>query len=117
MKKTLILLFILTIILSGCVKYEASTIKVEVQYPNESPKSEDFYLTEEETEKVLEIINKSKWEKGYVKSVYQYVFVLSDDIKLNYVYEENLLQDLKNDRHTYLTEEDLIYINSLLGYE
>ena len=117
MKKTLILSFILTIILCGCVKYEASTIKVEVQYPNESPKSEDFYLTEEETEKVLEILNNSEWEKGRTKTEYQYLFELTDDLYLYYVYESGLINDPINERHTYLADEDQIYINSLLGYE
>lgn len=88
----------------------SSTIDVQKPYRDESITR----LADEETERILAILNCDDWLSGITKTSYDYVFALSDR-KLRYVSEYGLFNDPKSSRHLFVTEEQRTYINSLLA--
>lgn len=54
------------------------------------------------------------WESGYMLSSYDFTFELESGVSLRYVSDKGLFQDYENDRHAYVSEEQRIYINTMI---
>lgn len=93
----------------GCAKYENSTIKVHLPYQAETAVG----LSNKNVSYMKTLWIEAFWEPSITKTVYDYVF-LYDNTTIRYSSEFGLFNDVENDRHCYITEEQRDHINSLL---
>lgn len=114
-KSFLIILIFLMIFAVGCskkIKYEASYIQVKY-YQNRLEYTCEFNLSEDDTNYILTILNGDGWEISFTRSACDYYFILPD-IELRYISDRGLFDDMSNDRHLIVTEEQRLCINSIL---
>ena len=88
---------------------EASTIVVKNLLTEE-----EIVLEGHVKDDVLSILNDSGWEKYQTKTLAEYCFVI-DDTVLYYTISQGLFNDRDQDMHLWLSEEQRLFINSLLG--
>lgn len=54
------------------------------------------------------------WESGYTLTSYDFTFELESGEQLRYVSDKGLFQDYENDCRAYVSEEQRIYINTMI---
>lgn len=98
------------------VHYEPSEIRVTFVSEVENPfgvSNISAEISEDFKAYILSLWNNAQWEEGYLKSTYDCVFEF-DGTDVKYVWRSGMFNDMDNNRHFYLSEEDRKRVDSLL---
>ena len=97
---------------SPVVQYKTSYIQIRSKYVE----SNMVELSGEDIKNMESIWNRAPWEPDITKTMYDYIFELSDNRLLYYSSEYGLFNDKKNLYHLRITEEERLYVNALLTF-
>ncbi len=95
---------------SANVRYTSSNIRVR-----HKTSSKVIELSEEDQKYVMALWNDSVWREGYTKTACDYTFDLSDG-SIDYEPHLGLFNDAENQRHLYLSGEEMDRVNKIIGF-